>query len=55
MAAHMRGDDWQPRCTHGTWGTREFYVDDPDGNTLRFTQEVPGAAQETRSDGAVSN
>ena len=26
-----------------TWGTREFYVDDPDGNTLRFTQgcEIP--------------
>ena len=21
-----------------TWGTREFYVDDPDGHTLRFTQ-----------------
>lgn len=21
-----------------TWGTREFYVDDPDQNTLRFTQ-----------------
>ncbi|WP_298128059.1 VOC family protein [Brevundimonas sp.] len=21
-----------------TWGTREFYVDDPDGNSLRFTQ-----------------
>jgi catechol 2,3-dioxygenase-like lactoylglutathione lyase family enzyme len=21
-----------------TWGTREFYVDDPDGNTLRFVQ-----------------
>jgi catechol 2,3-dioxygenase-like lactoylglutathione lyase family enzyme len=21
-----------------TWGTREFYVTDPDGNTLRFTQ-----------------
>lgn len=21
-----------------TWGTREFYVDDPDDNTLRFTQ-----------------
>lgn len=21
-----------------SWGTREFYVDDPDGNTLRFTQ-----------------
>jgi catechol 2,3-dioxygenase-like lactoylglutathione lyase family enzyme len=25
-----------------SWGTREFYVDDPDGNTLRFTQ-VPSA------------
>jgi catechol 2,3-dioxygenase-like lactoylglutathione lyase family enzyme len=24
--------------TNQTWGTREFYVDDPDGNTLRFTQ-----------------
>lgn len=21
-----------------TWGPREFYVDDPDGNTLRFVQ-----------------
>ena len=21
-----------------TWGTREVYIDDPDGNTLRFTQ-----------------
>ena len=21
-----------------TWGTREFYVEDPDGNTLRFMQ-----------------
>lgn len=21
-----------------TWGTREFYVDDPDGNTVRFIQ-----------------
>jgi catechol 2,3-dioxygenase-like lactoylglutathione lyase family enzyme len=21
-----------------SWGSREFYVDDPDGNTLRFTQ-----------------
>ncbi len=21
-----------------TWGAREFYVEDPDGNTLRFTQ-----------------
>lgn len=25
--------------TDQTWGTREFYVDDPDGNILRFTQE----------------
>lgn len=23
-----------------TWGTREFYVDDPDGNTLRFIQPL---------------
>jgi len=27
--------------TDQTWGTREFYVDDPDGNTLRFTQSHP--------------
>lgn len=24
--------------TDQTWGTREFYVDDPDGNTVRFVQ-----------------
>jgi catechol 2,3-dioxygenase-like lactoylglutathione lyase family enzyme len=24
--------------TEQTWGTREFYVSDPDGNTLRFSQ-----------------
>lgn len=24
-----------------TWGTREFYVTDPDGNTLRFIQDKP--------------
>lgn len=24
-----------------SWGTREFYVDDPDGNTLRFIQAPP--------------
>jgi catechol 2,3-dioxygenase-like lactoylglutathione lyase family enzyme len=24
--------------TDQTWGTRELYVDDPDGNTIRFTQ-----------------
>jgi catechol 2,3-dioxygenase-like lactoylglutathione lyase family enzyme len=23
-----------------TWGTREFYLEDPDGNTLRFTQRL---------------
>jgi len=23
-----------------TWGMREFYVEDPDGNTLRFQQEI---------------
>jgi catechol 2,3-dioxygenase-like lactoylglutathione lyase family enzyme len=23
-----------------TWGTREFYVRDPDGNSLRFTQSI---------------
>jgi hypothetical protein len=23
-----------------TWGTREFYVEDPDGNSLRFTQAI---------------
>jgi catechol 2,3-dioxygenase-like lactoylglutathione lyase family enzyme len=26
--------------TDQTWGTREFYVDDPDGNTLAFTQTM---------------
>jgi len=28
-----------------TWGTREFYVDDPDGNTLRFTRRPAAAAR----------
>jgi catechol 2,3-dioxygenase-like lactoylglutathione lyase family enzyme len=37
------GDPDAPREVHEgpidqTWGTREFYVDDPDGNTLRFVQ-----------------
>jgi catechol 2,3-dioxygenase-like lactoylglutathione lyase family enzyme len=37
------GDPEAPRQVHEgpidqTWGTREFYVEDPDGNTLRFTQ-----------------
>ena len=25
-----------------SWGTREFYVKDPDGNTIRFTQLLDG-------------
>jgi catechol 2,3-dioxygenase-like lactoylglutathione lyase family enzyme len=25
-----------------TWGTREFYVQDPDDNSLRFTQIIEG-------------
>jgi len=37
------GNPEAPRAVHEgptdqSWGTREFYVDDPDGNTLRFTQ-----------------
>ena len=37
------GDPAAPGAVHEgpidqTWGTREFYVDDPDGNTMRFTQ-----------------
>ena len=37
------GNPDQPREVHEgpldqTWGTREFYVEDPDGNSLRFTQ-----------------
>jgi catechol 2,3-dioxygenase-like lactoylglutathione lyase family enzyme len=35
-----------------SWGTREFYVDDPDGNTLRFVQglgeEKPPAAPQSK-------
>src|SRR5512134_2923711 len=39
----MPGNPGAPALVHEgpidqTWGTREFYVDDPDGNTLRFTQ-----------------
>jgi catechol 2,3-dioxygenase-like lactoylglutathione lyase family enzyme len=38
-----RGNPEAPKQVHEgpidqSWGTREFYVDDPDGNTLRFTQ-----------------
>lgn len=32
-----------------TWGTREFYVDDPDGNTLRFTRPPAVAAPPART------
>jgi catechol 2,3-dioxygenase-like lactoylglutathione lyase family enzyme len=37
------GDPDSPQEVHEgpidqSWGTREFYVDDPDGNTLRFIQ-----------------
>ena len=40
---HTPGDPAAPREVHEgpidqSWGTREFYVDDPDGNTLRFVQ-----------------
>jgi catechol 2,3-dioxygenase-like lactoylglutathione lyase family enzyme len=29
-----------------TWGTREFYVRDPDDNSLRFTQDLAQAVTE---------
>ena len=37
------GNPEAPQAVHEgpidqSWGTREFYVDDPDSNTLRFTQ-----------------
>ena len=37
------GNPDAPKAVHEgpidqSWGTREFYVDDPDGNTLRFTR-----------------
>lgn len=39
------GDPEAPTQVHEgpinqAWGTREFYVEDPDGNTLRFTQPL---------------
>lgn len=39
------GDPENPSEVHEgpitqSWGTREFYVDDPDGNTIRFTQRL---------------
>jgi catechol 2,3-dioxygenase-like lactoylglutathione lyase family enzyme len=40
---HTPGNPDAPEKVHEgpidqSWGTREFYVDDPDRNTLRFTQ-----------------
>lgn len=40
---HTPGNPDAPEHVHEgpidqTWGTREFYVEDPDGNTLRFFQ-----------------
>jgi len=40
---HTPGNPDEPEAVHEgpidqSWGTREFYVDDPDLNTLRFTQ-----------------
>jgi catechol 2,3-dioxygenase-like lactoylglutathione lyase family enzyme len=40
------GNPDAPRAVHEgpidqSWGTREFYVDDPDRNTIRFTQLLP--------------
>ena len=42
------GDPNAPQLVHEgpinqTWGSREFYVEDPDGNTLRFTQWLTSA------------
>jgi catechol 2,3-dioxygenase-like lactoylglutathione lyase family enzyme len=48
------GNPDAPRHVHEgpidqSWGTREFYIDDPDGNTLRFVQAPGGgSASETR-------
>jgi catechol 2,3-dioxygenase-like lactoylglutathione lyase family enzyme len=53
------GNPDAPRMVHEgpidqTWGTREFYVDDPDGNTLRFIQGfgLPGRSEGSASPGA---
>ena len=36
-----------------TWGTREFYVDDPDGNTLRFVQGLASPKRTTSNRNTV--
>jgi catechol 2,3-dioxygenase-like lactoylglutathione lyase family enzyme len=38
-----------------SWGTREFYVDDPDGNTLRFVQGFVPPLAHLKSVSPVSN
>ena len=42
--SHKRASPVHQGPLDQTWGTREFYVDDPDGNTLRFTQPGPAAS-----------
>lgn len=47
------GDPAAPKQVHEgpidqSWGTREFYVDDPDGNTVRFVQEPRASARSAR-------
>lgn len=38
-----RGMDLGQGVMDQTWGNRELYLDDPDGNQLRFTQTESGA------------
>ena len=38
---HVPAEEVHQRPLDQTWGTREFYVEDPDGNSLRFTQLLP--------------
>lgn len=33
--------------TDQSWGNREMYVKDPDGNSVRFVQTEPGAVRES--------
>lgn len=38
--AHREDSPVHTAPVNQTWGTREFYVTDPDGNTLRFVQPL---------------
>ena len=56
------GNPDAPRMVHEgpidqSWGTREFYVDDPDGNTLRFIQGflLPPASATDAEPGIAGN